>query len=58
MSVFNQGGSDLRTLIDLFGICLSARVWIFSVTFMAYVSTLLLFNASQSVCTRSFENAL
>ena len=57
MFVFNQGGSDLRTFIDLFGICFSARVLIFSVTIMAYVSMLLLFNADQSVCTKSFENA-
>ena len=30
----------------------------FSVTFIAYVSILLLFNASQSICTRTFENLL
>ena len=33
--VVSQGGSDLRTLIDLFGICLSVRAVILSVIFSA-----------------------
>ena len=51
----SQGGSVLRTVIILFGICLLVRKVIRSVIFSAYVSISLLFSEFQSVSIRSFE---
>ena len=51
----SQGGSELRILTVLFGICLFARSVIRSVILMAYVSILSFCKASQLVSASSRE---